>query len=96
MSWENNMRTSLICGVVCGVILLGLSVLTDPSVPLNDQGVCTDKYVSNGTSYVKLNYNTYSISPELYNGMIIGEGYRVYGHDGHVEDIQKYAEDSGL
>ena len=98
-SSETNVQKGLIFFMIVLVIAGGIFSFVNLDIPIyfSQNGVCTAKHIAtNGTCYVSIGHIEYSIDKDLYPGVLIGEGYDVSGQDGNIDDIQKYAEDSGL
>jgi hypothetical protein len=70
------------------VLLLGPSLLGDS---FGSNGICLDKFESNGTYYVEFTDNqgavTYKINKEYYKGVVVGQQYQYSGANKTVTSI---------
>lgn len=91
MDWVDGLTAVIIILVIAGFVYAEAS-----TAPFSDNGVCCDKYISNGTCFVQLGHNTHKIDNDLYGGIVLGQQYDASGNHGIINYIQLYCEDSGL
>ena len=56
----------------------------------NEVGICTEKYVVNGTPMVTISTTTYEINPVLYKGVMIGKQYSIQGDHKVIKKMMIY------